>query len=245
MAEEQQVEATEVVTPEVVVDETPESDPLLDVLTDTEDKSEAKADEEVVETEDKEVTDEETTPEDENKPEETEELDPKEEARKRYEERQTVIAERKARVEKQTQDYINETDDATEQRLRTIEAQEYSRIIEHTENTLVGEYERAVAKLDIFNPESDSFNKPLLDYAIEQFNAGYVQYDENKNMIGLKGSIEEHLTKTAELYKGAVKSGQIKQVRDGKKMKVNSDSKPAATPKETQKDTISDILMSD
>jgi hypothetical protein len=222
-----------------------ETDPILSELEETEDKSK----DEVVETTKEESTEDETLSEGEQEKEEkplTPEEQEKENARIRYEERQKVRDERKARVDQQTQDYINETDDTTEQRLRAIEAQEYSRIIENNENTLIAEFERVKVNpdLQIFNPDSDQYNEKAYDKALRDYNAGYLEYD-NGNLIGIKGSLYEHLTETAELLQGAVKSGQIKQVRDGRKMKSNADSKPAAPPKEIEKDPILETLRSD
>lgn len=61
----------------------------------------------------------------------------------------------------------------------------------------------------------------------------------------VKSSLYEHLTETAELFQGAIKSGQIQQVRATRQMKSNADVKPAATPKDYEKDSIMDILKSD
>lgn len=225
----------------------PESDPILDSLSDTEDTEES----DVVETPVEKESDDEAEPEVEPTEEETEEIeatvDPKEEARRRYEERQNAIQERRQRVQEQTQDYVKEGEDEYDQRLRAMEVQQYSALIENNENTLIGEFERAKANpdLQIFNPDSDQFNQKAYDKAMRDYNAGYVDYDTNGNMVGLKGSLFEHLTETADLLQGAVKSGAVQQVRAAKKMQSNADSKPAATPKATAKDDILDILKSD
>lgn len=225
----------------------PESDPILDLLSDTEDTEQS----DVVETPEEKESEPEAEPEVEPTEEETEEVeatvDPKEEARRRYEERQQAIQERRQRVQEQTQDYVKEGEDEYDQRLRAMEVQQYSALIENNENTLIGEFERAKANpdLQIFNPDSDQFNQKAYDKAMRDYNAGYVDYDTNGNMVGLKGSLFEHLTETADLLQGAVKSGAVQQVRAAKKMQSNADSKPAATPKATAKDDILDILKSD
>lgn len=227
----------------------PESDPILDSLSDTEDTEDNT--EAVVETPSEEESDDEAEPEVEPTEEETEEVeatvDPKEEARRRYEERQRAIQERRQRVQEQTQDYVKQGEDEYDQRLRAMEVQQYAALIENNENTLISEFERAKANpdLQIFNPDSDQFNQKAYDKAMRDYNAGYVEYDTNGNMVGIKGSLFEHLTETADLLQGAVKSGAVQQVRAAKKMQTNADSKPAATPKETVKDDILDILKSD
>ena len=176
------------------------------------------------------------------------EVDPKEEARRRYEARQAVIREREQRVQQQTQEYVSQGDDEYDQRLRQMEADNYSRTIEHTENTLISEFERAKANpdLQIFNPENkEQFNEKAYDKAMRDYNAGYVAYDSNGNMVGVKGSLYEHLTETADLLQGAIKSGAVQQVRASKKMQTHADSKPSAAPKETVKDPILEILLAD
>jgi len=239
-----------------VVEETtdePAQDPILSVLDDTDDSSTDAVEEtpEAEEEPDAETPSEDEQPED-DEPEETaeesEEIDPKEEARRRYEERQRVIAERRERVQNQTEEYVKQGEDEYDQRLRQMEVQQYSALIENNENTLITEFERVKANpdLQIFNPDNkETFNEKAYDKALRDYNAGYVSYDQNGNMVGLKGSLFEHLTETAELLQGAVKSGAVQQVRAGRKMQSNADSKPAAPPKAQQKDTILDILTSD
>ena len=233
--------------------ETPESDPVLDILTATDDDSaDQKPAEPVEETAEESEPDDETQPEGEPSEEEAEDLqaevDPKEEARRRYEERQAVIREREQRVQAQTQDYVKQGEDEYDQRLRQMEADNYSRTIEHTENTLINEFERAKANpdLQIFNPENrEQFNEKAYDKAMRDYNAGYITYDTNGNMVSVKGSLYEHLTETADLLSGAVKSGAVQQVRATKKMQTNADTKPAAPPKETAKDPVLEILLAD
>jgi len=231
----------------------PADDPILSTLSDTE-VSPAPADDEAVETQNDEVSEApeaETESEVEPVAEEAEEVeaavDPQEEARRRYEERQAYKAERAARVQNQTAEYTNEATDEYDQRLRNMEVQRYTELIENTENKLVNEFERAKSnpELQIFNPDSQEFNQKAYDKALRDFNAGYVNYDANGNMVGLKGSLFEHLTETASLLKGAIKSGAIQQVRAGQRMRSSADVKPAASPKESAKDPILDILKAD
>lgn len=235
-------------TAPVQATETPAEDPILSVLGDTEDEAQA----EVVETQEEEVSEAETPPEGEPNQEEAEELqaeaDPKEEARRRYEERQLARAEREVRVREQSQDYVSEAQDEYDQRLRNMEVQQYNALIENTENTLISEFERAKANpdLQIFNPDNkETFNQKAYDKAMRDYNAGYIEYDSNGNMVGVKGSLIEHLTETAELLQDSIKSGQVQQVRATRQMRSNADVKPAATPKEPVKDTIMEILQSD
>ena len=237
--------------------ETPVPDDVLNILSDTEDQAPA----EVVETQETEESDETETPaeveatEDETETEdpelqtgEEEEVDPKVEAQRRYEERQQAKAEREARINNTAKEYIDNGEDEYDQRLRAMEIDNYKRTIESTENTLISEFERVKANpdLQIFNPDNkETFNSRAYDKAIRDYNAGYVNYDQNGNMVGVKGSLFEHLTETAELLSGAVKSGAVQQVRATRQMRSGADSKPAAQPKEAPKDDILDILKSD
>lgn len=229
----------------------PAEDQILSALSDTEDASTPVED--VVETSEEEVSETEAEPEAELTTEDTEELqpevDPKEEARLRYEERQRARAERAQRVEAVSEAHISEATDEYDERVRAIEARDYARTVEQTENTLVNEFERAKTdpNLQIFNPDNrDEFNQRAFDKAMRDYNAGYIQYDSNGLMVGTKGSLIEHLTETAELLQGAVKTGAVQQVRATNRMRSNADVKPAATPKEApKKDAILDILMSD
>lgn len=230
----------------------PESDKIAEILEDTEDPNPVIDREEVVETPEVKATEDETPSEGEQEPEEqTEEVetevDPKEEARRRYEARQAAIQERKQRVAKASEEHLKGAEDEYDERLRAMESENYARTVEHTENTLINEFERAKTspELQIFNPESPEFNQKAYDKAMRDYNAGYVTYDTYGNMVGIKGSLYEHLTETAELLQGAVKSGAVQQVRATRKMQSNADTKPAATPKETAKDPILDILNSD
>ena len=240
--------------PTAPVVDTPAEDPILDTLADTEDESAVieKSADPVEETPEEKEPEAETPPEGEQPQEETEdiepEVDPKEEARRRYEERQRVQQERRARVQEQTTDYVQQGEDEYDQRLRSMEVQQYSALIENNENQLITEFERVKANpdLQIFNPENkETFNERAYDKAMRDYNAGYIGYDQNGNMTEIKGSLFEHLTETAELLQGAVKSGAVQQVRAAKKMQTTADTKPAATPKTTAKDDILDILQSD
>lgn len=227
----------------------PADDPILATLEDTDDDSiveeTLEQEEPEAETESEVESTEEETPED--TAEESEQIDPKEEARRRYEERQRVIAERKDRIKEQTKDYVEGSEDEYDQRLRQMEVQEYTRTIENNENTLISEFERAKnnPELQIFNPDSELFNEKAYDKAMRDYNAGYIGYDRNGNMVEIKGSLYEHLTETADLLQGAIKTGAVQQVRDSRKMKSSADVKPAAPPKEQPKDSILDILKSD
>lgn len=226
----------------VVENTTPESDPILSALSDTEDT-------EVVETQDDKVSETETTSEVEQPTEDESEdqaIDPKEEARRRYEERQAYREEQRAKINQETEAYTSEAQDDYDQRLRAMEVRDYTALIENTQDKLISDFERAKSNPDLqmFNPESDQFNQKLYDKAMRDFNSGYITYDSNGNMVGTKLSLYEHLTETADLFKGAVKSGAIQQVRASRQMQTKADIKPAASPRETTKDAILDILKS-
>lgn len=239
--------------------EEPAEDPILSALGDTEDDQDEQVVEEVAETPSDEDTDAEGEPEPEQE-EETEEeseasdeaevIDPKEEARQRYEERQRAIAEREARVREQTEEYVSDGEDEYDQRLRTMEAKQYSNLIANNEQTLISEFEQAKANpdLQIFNPDNkDQFNERVYNKAVKDYNAGYVGYDQNGNMTEIKGSLYEHLQETADLLKGASRSGAVQQVRASKNVRRNADTKPAASPQRggSSKDPILDVLSAD
>lgn len=193
----------------VVNDDIPAGDEILSALSDTEDQP-VEPTEQVEETQvEEDAPDAEAQPEGEDSQEEEAEdlqaeADPKEEARKWYEERQKARAEQAQRAQEAGEEYINQADDEVEQRLRTVEAREYERTVDNNLNTLVTEFERVKANpdLQLFNPENkDTFNQKAYDKALRDYNAGYLNYDENGNLIGIKGSLYEHLTETAELLK--------------------------------------------
>lgn len=232
----------------VVENTAPADDPILATLSDTEDPSSLAADE-IVETPKEEVSEAETEPEVEQPQKDNTEaqpIDPKEEARRRYEERQAYREEQRAKINQETAAYTSEAQDDYDQRLRAMEVRDYTALIENTQDKLVSEFERAKSNPDLqmFNPESDQFNQKLYDKAMRDFNSGYITYDSNGNMVGTKLSLYEHLTETADLFKGAVKSGAIQQVRASRQMQTKADIKPAASPRETTKDAILDILKS-
>jgi len=240
-------------SPQVVSDDTPAPDDVLSILGDTEDTP-VEPTETVEETPAEEDAPEaEAQPEGEDSQEEDAEdlqpeADPKEEARRWYEERQKARAEQAQRAQEASEKYVEEADDEVEQRLRTVEAREYVRTVENNLNSLVNEFERVKANpdLQIFNPENkDTFNEKAYDKALRDYNAGYLSYDENGNLISIKGSLYEHLTETAELLNTAVKDGAVQQVRATRNMRTNADTKPAAPPKAVQKDAVLDILTSD
>lgn len=232
--------------------EEPAEDPILSALGDTEDDQDEQAVEEVAETPDDEESEAEgePTPEQEGDDDDDDEsYDPKEEARQRYEERQRVIAEREARVREQTEEYVSEGEDEYDQRLRAMEVSEYSNLIAKNEQTLINDFERAIAdpSLQIFNPDSESFNDRAYNKAVKDYNAGYVGYDQNGNMTEIKGSLYEHLQETADLLKGASRSGAVQQVRASKNVRRNADTKPAASPQRggSSKDPILEVLSAD
>lgn len=224
--------------------EQPESDPILQALeTDDDTPSEVETPaEEEAETENPEEG--EQAPEDEQ---EAQPVDPKEIARKAYEDRQLARQERESTIRETGAEYVKNGEDEYDQRLRSMEVERYNEKVSANEDRLIGEFERVKAspELQIFNPESEEFNQRAYLKAIKDFDAGYVQRDELNNIAGLKGSLIEHLKETADLMRGAQKSGAVQQVRASRQMKQSADIKPAATPKETQKDAILDILTSD
>lgn len=223
--------------------------------TENQEASDAQADDdEVVETDgDGANTDDvETPPEGEQTNGDDEDLqtdpDPAEEARRRYQERQRAKAERDARISQASEEHLNDAEDEYDQRLRAMEVDQYKQKIEATENSLITEFERVKANpdLQIYNPDNkEMFDQRAYDKAIRDYNAGYVQYDQYGNMVGLKGSLFEHLTETAELLSGAVERGAVQQVRATRQMRSSADTKPAAQPKQTTKDPIMDVLSSD
>lgn len=232
--------------------EEPAEDPILSALGDTEDDQDEQAVEEVAETPDDEESEAEgePTPEQEGDDDDDESYDPKEEARQRYEERQRAIAEREARVREQTEEYVSDGEDEYDQRLRTMEAKQYSNLIANNEQTLISEFEQAKANpdLQIFNPDNkDQFNERAYNKAVKDYNAGYVGYDQNGNMTEIKGSLYEHLQETADLLKGASRSGAVQQVRASKNVRRNADTKPAASPQRggSSKDPILEVLSAD
>lgn len=239
---------------------TPTEDQVLTELSDTEDKQvEETQSQEDTNVEGETQSTEELKPEtegesdskdetEESAEEETEEEDPKEIARKRYEERQRAKEESQKRIFEQNKKYLEDATDEYDERLRNMEVQQYAATVQNNENTLIGEFERVKANpdLQIFNPENkDAFNERAYDKAMRDYNAGYIQYDSYGNMIGVRGSLFEHLKETAELLGGAVKTGQVQQVKAQRNMKVNADIKPAAQPKEQKVDPIQEILAAD
>ena len=236
---------------------TPDEDVIGNILADTEDQpteepTPREQPEEVVETPVEDEPESETESEVEQPAEETEDLqpevDPKEEARRRYEERQAAIAERRDRIQNQGQEYIKAGEDEYDQRLRAMEVDRFNELVENNETKLINEFERAKANpdLQIFNPDNpEAFNAKAYAKALKDYNAGYVQYDNQGNIVQVKGSLFEHLTETAELLRGAVQSGAVQQVRATRKMQSTADPKPAAPRKETQKDPILEALTSD
>ena len=228
---------------ETPIDETPESDEILSALETDDDDASSEVDETPAE-----EPEETETPEEVQQPEEQEaQPDPKELARKAYEERQRARQKREQTIRENGEEYIKNGEDEYDQRLRAMEVERYNERVTANEERLIGEYERVKANpdLQIFNPESPEFNERAYVKALKDFDAGYVQRDELGNIAGLGGSLLEHLTETADLLRGAIKTGQVQQVRAARQYKQNADIKPAATPKEPQKDAILDILKSD
>jgi len=235
----------------VAVD-TAQPDPILDALGDSDETTVEQNTEDVTEPTDEVTESEADIPAAEESTEESEDLqpddDPKEIARRAYEERQRAKAEREQRVQQASEQYVSQAEDEYDQRLRTMEVQEYNRKIEAVENNLISEFERVKANpdLQIFNPENkESFNQRAYDKALRDYNAGYINYDQNGNMTGLKGSLIEHLKETADLLNGATRTGAVQQVRATRTMRNNADTKPAASPKASTKDTVLEILQSD
>lgn len=195
-----------------------------------------KDDQEADETDDQEDQDQDEKP-----------VDPKEEARRRYADRQRQIQERRSRIESTGQEYIQAGEDEYDQRIRAMEVEAYSNKVEANENSLITEFERVKAnpELEIFNPESPNFNQKVYEKTLRDYNAGYVQYDSQGNIVEVKGSLFEHFKETAELLSGATNAGKIQQVRSSRQMRANADPAPAAPPKGEKADPIMDVLTDD
>ena len=83
--------------------------------------------------------------------------------------------------------------------------------------------------------------------SLTQAGANSYAYDQNGNMTEIKGSLYEYLQETADLLKGASRSGAVQQVRASKNVRRNADTKPAASPQRggSSKDPILEVLSAD
>lgn len=188
-------------------------------------------------------------PQDPQDPDPADPTDPKEIARIKYEERQAYKAERDARIAQEAEKYVEAAgDDVNDQRLRTMEVENYKRAVEGNENNLITEFDRVKANPDLqmFNPDNkETFNQAAYNKALKDYHMGYLGYDELGNIVEVKGSLFEHFKETAAILGSAVKSGQVQQVRQTRQIRRTADSAPAASPKGGAKDPIMDALTAD
>lgn len=165
-----------------------------------------------------------------------ESVDPKEIARQAFLHRQADRQARETQRQQQLQEYVAEADDEKEQAVRQLQAELYNQRVQSTEQSLVSDFERASAEIPLFNPSKPEFNQLALNDAIQEYNNGHINYDENGNMVGVKTPFKDYLKYKANLYGELTQVGARKGQRAESKMRARAETPSAASTKEPKSD---------
>jgi signal recognition particle GTPase len=263
-----EVEVQESTAPESASEETktPEvADPILDELTSDEDKptivaetkeqpeeAEGEEESEPEETsEDTQETEAEEQPQGEEKP-----LSPK--AENRF---QQLANENKALREyiekinaevykpQTTEELIDEglSPELAEVRSlkQQLEVQEYNNRVVEAQTYLSQDSARVLSDFPIFDPDSPEYQEDIAASAAEALEKSLIIDPNTKQIIGSHLSPYQIYKPIADAYEKSKVAGQIQGQKATEKMLANAEPRPSATPKQSKKDPLLEILSSD
>lgn len=211
--------------------------------TDSNESEQSDEAEETKEPEAKENTEAETTEEGKEDAEESEESpDPKEVARQAFQQRQADRQAREAQRQQSYQQWIQEAEDEKDQALRQMQTHIYETTVKQTDDSLVNDFEWASSNIGMFNPTSPEYNATALDDAINEYDNGWVNYDENGNRVGVKAPFKDYLKYKADLYGGLTQVGARKGQQAESKMRARAETPSSATTKESKGDPMIDAF---
>lgn len=224
-------------------DETDETDDT-DETESTEDTEPAQSEEESKDDDGSEDTDDESKEESEKSTDQDEESTEedtasKEEQRKHNQEMAARrIAEKQAREAaklEQQQKYLEQAEDAKDLALRQLQIDAFNNRVERNRDKLDSGIEKAVASIDLFRTGSPEVKEELAR-RLEDFEAKYVQYDQNGEPVNVTGDVYEYLTKEADSIRRILKTGARQQVKAKSDQKSRTQPIPTRAPKEPKVD---------
>jgi hypothetical protein len=140
-------------------------------------------------------------------------------------------------------DWVNEAENQEDARLRRIEANQFLADVEKSRAQLQFNGEQAAREIDIFNPESDSFNQQVLNRAFQRYARDQLITDTDASgqvqVIGYKTPLLDYLREEADAYMAGVESAKSQgKPQHSPKPKTRTDSGAevvgAVSPKTTE-----------
>lgn len=218
------------ITAEDLGDETPEEQ--KDEETEEESESEEQESNEEAETEE-ESSDESEEP--------VVEEDQANIAREAYKQREANRKEREANLAEEQAKYVQEAADEKDEALRMLQVEAYNNRVDRTTNTLTGQWQQAINSIEEFQNPSPEV-KQILDDAVDEFQALYVDIDSGGNPINVRGNLLEHLNKKADIIR-ALKQGGVRQGnKDRAKTKSAAITPPSKSPPAPKSDPDMDAF---
>lgn len=127
------------------------------------------------------------------------------------------------------ENYVGNAGDETEQRLRTVETQAYVNKVQAARSGLVIEHERAVNDIPLFNPDSPQYNKTAAETAMRVFAEGFLETDEDGEVVGSKASLYDFLQQQADVLKSVSSTAAQKGQAAEQKMRAIAET-PSSAP---------------
>lgn len=238
------LEDIEVSLDELEGDETDE--PSKDEKQDTE-PADTEEDDELTEEQSDESSDDETDEEDtpsedsEDKPLSTEERKRlnDEAAKRRIAEKKLKEAE-EDRLQDNLQRYLDDAgNDEQELAKRQLEVEAFNLQREKSEvvqDKLTLGIDKAYADIDLFRTGSDAVKQDLVS-SLDEFEAIYVDKDQNGNIVNVRGDVYEHLKNKADSIRRILDDGARTQAKAKTKAKARTETLPTRAPKQEKVDS--------
>lgn len=150
-------------------------------------------------------------------------------AREAYKQREANRKEREANLAEEQAKYVQEAEDEKDEALRMLQVEAYNNRIDRTTNTLNGQWQQAINSIEEFQNPSPEV-KQILDDAVDEFQALYVDIDQSGNPINVRGNLLEHLNKKADIIRALQQNGVRQGNKDRAKTKNSAITPPSKSP---------------
>jgi len=126
-----------------------------------------------------------------------------------------------------------------------LELNDYNNRVVEAQASLNQQAEQVITSLPIFNPDSPEYDAQIASQAAEALQASLITDPNTGQIIGSHLSPYQIYKPIADAYEKAKTQGQIKGQKATEKMLSNVDSPSSASPRESKKDPLLEILKSD
>jgi hypothetical protein len=137
---------------------------------------------------------------------------------------------------------LEQVDDETDKRLKTIEARQYVNEAKAATNQLVFDHGRVQADIPLFNPTSPEFNQEAYEFFVGNYEAAHTTKDAN-GVIWPKASLYQYMKGAADLLSGISQKGALKGQQAEARMRAKADAPSSAGEKKSTLDPTEEAFM--